>query len=185
MRPGVPQAQRDRVALALCRLAVHEFFHMRLVQTDPNFGNYLFDADTGRVALLDFGATEAVSVQRVEQLRELGRALRQADRVRATAAATAAGLIGAQDSASQAQGLMDLLMLIGQPLQAQGLYDFGASTLVNRAFVQGRAQAMGEGFGSAPPADLLFLQRKFAGTFMLCARLGARLDMQAVFGDAL
>jgi len=31
----------------------------------------------------------------------------------------------------------------------------------------------------------LFLQRKFAGTFMLCARLGARLDMQAVFGDAL
>jgi aarF domain-containing kinase len=185
MRPGVPQAQRDRVALALCRLAVHEFFHMRLVQTDPNFGNYLFDADTGRVALLDFGATEAVSVQRVEQLRELGRALRQADRVRATAAATAAGLIGAQDSASQAQGLMDLLMLIGQPLQAQGLYDFGASTLVNQAFVQGRTQAMGEGFGSAPPADLLFLQRKFAGTFMLCARLGARLDMQAVFGDAL
>jgi aarF domain-containing kinase len=121
----------------------------------------------------------------VEQLRELGRALRQADRVRATAAATAAGLITAQDSASQAQGLMDLLILIGQPLQAQGLYDFGASTLVNQAFVQGRTQAMGEGFGSAPPADLLFLQRKFAGTFMLCARLGARLDMQAVFGDAL
>jgi aarF domain-containing kinase len=82
---------------------------------DPNFGNCLFDAHTGRVALLDFGA----------------------------------------------------------------------STLVTQAFVQGQAQAMGAGFGSAPPADLLFLQRKFAGTFMLCARLGARLDMQSVFGDAL
>jgi aarF domain-containing kinase len=185
MRPGVPQVQRDRVALALCRLAVREFFDMRLVQTDPNFGNYLFDADTGRVALLDFGATEVVSAQRVEQLRELGRALRQADRPRATAAAVDTGLIGPQDSAAQAQGLMDLLMLIGQPLQAQGLYDFRASTLVNQAFVQGQAQALGDGFGSAPPADLLFLQRKFAGTFMLCARLGARLDMQAVFGDAL
>jgi aarF domain-containing kinase len=185
MRADVPQAQRDRVALALCRLAVREFFEMRLVQTDPNFGNYLFDADSGRVALLDFGATEVVSAQRVEQLRELGRALRQADRTRATAAATAAGLIGPQDSATQAQGLMDLLMLIGQPLQAQGVYDFGASTLVNQAFVQGQAQAMGEGFGSAPPADLLFLQRKFAGTFMLCARLGARLNLHEVFGDAL
>lgn len=41
---GGTQAQRDHVASALSRLAVHEFFRMGLVQTDPNFGNYLFDA---------------------------------------------------------------------------------------------------------------------------------------------
>jgi aarF domain-containing kinase len=58
-----PQAQRDHVALALCRLSVREFFEMRLVQTDPNFGNYLFEPASGRVALLDFGATEAVDAR--------------------------------------------------------------------------------------------------------------------------
>jgi aarF domain-containing kinase len=58
-----PRAHRDHVAAALTRLSVREFFEMRLVQTDPNFGNYLFDADTGRIALIDFGATEVVSPQ--------------------------------------------------------------------------------------------------------------------------
>lgn len=70
------QARRDHAAAALSRLAVHEFFRMRLVQTDPNFGNHLFDPDSGRIALIDFGATQAVACERVEQLRELGRALR-------------------------------------------------------------------------------------------------------------
>ena len=42
---GTPQAQRDHIATALNRLAVHEFFRMRRVQTGPNFGNYLFEAN--------------------------------------------------------------------------------------------------------------------------------------------
>jgi predicted unusual protein kinase regulating ubiquinone biosynthesis (AarF/ABC1/UbiB family) len=86
-----PQAQRDHVALALARLAVREFFQMRLVQSDPNFGNYLFDAATGRIALLDFGATEPVSDLRVEQLRALGQAQRAGDRAGIAAASLACG----------------------------------------------------------------------------------------------
>jgi len=182
MKPGAPQAQKDHVARALCKLAVHEFFQMRLVQTDRN---YLFDANTGRIALLDFGATELVSATRVEQLRELARALRHADRARATAAAMATGVISAADSPAQVSGIMDLLLLIGQPLQAEGVYDFGGSGLIAQAFQQGQAQILGEGYGSPPPADLLFLQRKFAGTFMLCNRLGAKLDLREVFGSEL
>ena len=88
---SAPQLQRDEVAGALCRLAVREIFEMRLVQSDPNFGNYLFDETSGRIALLDFGATEAVTPERVEHLRELGRAQRSGERGRTTAAAIAAG----------------------------------------------------------------------------------------------
>lgn len=32
---------------------------------------------------------------------------------------------------------------------------------------------------------VLPLQRKFVGTFMLCVRLGARLDLNAIFGEEL
>jgi len=185
MQPGVPQAQRDRVAAALCRLSVREFFGMRLVQTDPNFGNYLFDAASGRIGLLDFGAAQVVSPERVEQMRELGRALRQAHRGRTLDAALAVGLVNASDTPAQRSGVVDLLMLAGEPLRVQGPYDFGASSLIRTVFEQGQAQFFESGYGQPPPADVLLLQRKFVGTFMLCVRLGARVDLGEVFGAEL
>jgi len=36
-----------------------------------------------------------------------------------------------------------------------------------------------------PPADLLLLQRKFVGTFLLCARLRARVDLAGIFAPHL
>ena len=182
---ATPQAERDRVAAALSRLSVREFFEMRLVQTDPNFGNYLYDSASGRIALLDFGATEAVELHRVEQLRELGRALRALDRDRTAAAALAAGFIAAEDTPGQARGIVDMMLMAGEPLQQRGPYDFGSSDLFSRAFDQGRAQFFGDGYGRTPPPDLLFLQRKFVGTFLLCARLRARVDLAEVFGEHL
>ena len=193
--PGVPvdrlashsaaQPQRDKVAGALCRLAVREIFEMRLVQTDPNFGNYLFDETSGRIALLDFGATEVVTAERVDHLRELGRAQRSGERDRTTTAAIAAGFIGADDPPAQAQGVISLMLLAGEPLRHRGAYDFGSSDLFSRAFDSGRAQFFGDGYSRTPPADLIFIQRKFAGTFMLCTRLKARVDLAQLFDAVL
>lgn len=183
--PGCPQAQRDHVALALARLSVHEFFDMRLVQTDPNFGNYLFDEASGRIALLDFGATEAVTAERVDQLREVGRSLRDGDAPRLRAAAMAVGFTAEEDPPAQTLALLDMMALAGEPLRQRGPYDFGASDLFARVFDQGRTQALGEGFARTPPPGLLFLQRKFVGTFMLCSRLRARLDVGALFAAHL
>jgi predicted unusual protein kinase regulating ubiquinone biosynthesis (AarF/ABC1/UbiB family) len=182
---GGTQAQRDHVAAALSRLAVHEFFRMRLVQTDPNFGNYLFDAATGRIALIDFGATESVSPARVAQLREIGRALRDDDLLRLAAAADAAGFTAAEDPLAQTRGVIAMMRTAGEPLRHAGAYDFGASDLFARSFEQGRAQFFGDGYARTPPPDLLFLQRKFVGTFMLCTRLRARVDLAGVFAGEL
>lgn len=183
-----PQALRDHVATALCRLAVRELFEMRLVQTDPNFGNYLFDHASGRIALLDFGATQAVALERAEQLRELARALRDHDAARTLATARALGLVGDDDGAdspAQRQGVVDLLLLLGGPLRHQGLYDFGASDLIAQVFDLGLAQLTAQGYARTPPPDLMWLQRKFVGTFLLCVRLRARVDLAAVFGEQL
>jgi len=180
-----PQAQRDHVASALCRLAVRELFQMRLVQTDPNFGNYLFDTASGRISLLDFGATEPVAPLRVEQLRELARALRDGDEERTRAAALSAGFIGAGDAPAQVQGVVGLMLMSGEALRHEGPYDFGASDLFARVFERGRAQFFGAGYARTPPPDLIFLQRKFAGTFMLCGRLRARVDVKRVFGGEI
>jgi aarF domain-containing kinase len=181
----VPQALRDHVARSLNQLAVREFFEMRLVQTDPNFANYLFDAASGRIALLDFGATEEVSAARVEDLRELARALRADDRTRLLAAALRAGFVDAADPPAQVQGALDMMQLAGAPLRHHGPYDFGTSDLVTRVFDQGRAQYFGAGYARTPPPDLMFLQRKFAGSYLLSARLRARVDLMALLAPHL
>ena len=179
------QSQRDRAASALCRLAVRELFDMHLVQTDPNFGNYLFDANTGRIALLDFGATQAVLPERAQHIRALARALRDNDAQGVLLAAQNAGFIGLNDPPAQTRGVVDMMLMAGEPLRHPGPYDFAASDLFKRGFDQGRAQFFGEGFASTPPPDMLFLQRKFVGTFMLCARLKARVDMGELFRGRL
>jgi predicted unusual protein kinase regulating ubiquinone biosynthesis (AarF/ABC1/UbiB family) len=184
-RSDLAPARRDAVATALCRLALRELFEMRLVQTDPNFANYLVDAATGHVALIDFGATEEVAEARVVQMREFGRALRDGDSRQIEAAARVIGFIDAADPPAQTAGVMRLLEAGAEPLRHRGPYDFARTDLVARVFSQGRSQFFGEGFARTPPPDLVFLYRKFVGTFLLCVRLGARVDLGALFDTAL
>ena len=38
---------------------MRELFEFRFMQTDPNFANFLYDAPTGKLTLIDFGAAKA------------------------------------------------------------------------------------------------------------------------------
>jgi hypothetical protein len=62
-------------------------------------------------------------------------------------------------------------------LRHKGRYDFAASELVGEV----RKRALGMMLGSeefhAPPAETAFLHRKLIGSFLLCARINARVDM--------
>lgn len=174
------RTERDRVATVLTRLMFRELFELGLVQTDPNFGNYLYDMDTGRITLLDFGATQRVDPGLVEKFRRLGRAGLADDPAGLREAAIALGYIGADEPDERIEALVGLIRLSGEVLREKGPYDFGASTLSGRVFQQGRELFLAETFQQAPDPATLFLHRKFAGTFMLCRRLGARVDLASM-----
>lgn len=42
---------------ALLRLTLKELFDWRFMQTDPNWGNFLYEASTDVIHLIDFGAS--------------------------------------------------------------------------------------------------------------------------------
>lgn len=180
-----PQALRDRIAESLARLALRELFEFGLMQTDPNFANYLYDAASERIALLDFGATQPIPAPLVEVLREMARALRDQDRERVQATARSVGFIGDGDAAVHVSGVVDLMLLCSEPMRHAGAYDFGHSDLFGRAYSGGRDQFMDQGFASAPPVDIMLLQRKLVGVFMLAARLRARIDIGRLFAPYL
>ena len=45
------------------------WFEFGLAQTDPNFGNFLYDASSGRIVLLDFGAAQGIPPAMAAQYR--------------------------------------------------------------------------------------------------------------------
>ncbi len=174
------RAVRDRVAEILSRLALRELFELRLMQTDPNFANYLYDAARGRIALLDFGATRRVDPSLAESYRALARAAMAESRDGVREAALAMGYLAADDTPGHAQGLVDLILMATEPLRHRGPYDFAMSDLFGRAHALGHDLVFRRGFKRTPPPETMFLHRKFVGTFLLCTRLRARIDLRAL-----
>ena len=177
---GAPQTVRDRVAEALSRLVLRELFEFRLVQSDPNFANYLFDEKSGRLVLLDFGAVQPIRPELADGYRRLARAAVAEDAEAVRTAAEAMGYLGEGVQAGQASALTALIIAAAEPLRHQGPYDFGASDLFARVYAQGKDLVFGQGFRRNPPTATLFLHRKFIGTFLLCARLRARVDIASL-----
>ena len=55
-----PQAERERVFDALLDLTLDELFDLGVMQTDPNFANFLYAGPDRPIGLIDFGAVQAV-----------------------------------------------------------------------------------------------------------------------------
>lgn len=174
---GYSCEERDRAATALTRLSMRELFEFGLVQSDPNFGNYLYDATSGRIVLLDFGAALPVRSDFVERYRQLARAAFDDDRAAMRAASIDLGYVGANDPSEQVNALIDLLRISSEPLRSPGHYDFGVSDLYERAYARGREMFYSGAFSTVPAPETMFLHRKFMGVFMLCRRLRARVDL--------
>jgi len=78
--PAVAQVTRDAVGTLLERLMFRELFEFGTMQTDPNFANYLWQPDTGKVVLLDFGATMRFDATFVDAYARITRAVMAGDR---------------------------------------------------------------------------------------------------------
>ena len=183
--PDYRRAERDRAATLLMRLTLRELFQLGLVQTDPNFGNYLYEARSGRIVLLDFGATKPVAPTLVQQFRQLARSAMADDRAGMQAACVGLGYMGEQDPREHVDAMLDLLQMAAEPMRHPGLYDFGTSDLFQRVYHRGRALFHAGVFSTAPAPETLFLHRKLMGSFMLSRRLRARVGLSDLARDCV
>jgi predicted unusual protein kinase regulating ubiquinone biosynthesis (AarF/ABC1/UbiB family) len=171
------QATRDAVATRLFALMLREVFDWRRVQTDPNFANYRWQPDTGRVVLLDFGAAREFPQAFVEGLRALlGHAL----------AGDGDAVLGRlQDMrivpGDAPEGQMRILRgMIALALEtfSQDRIDFADTRFLSAMREAGMQLGMQENFRHIPPWDVLYLQRKLGGLVLLATRLRARVAMR-------
>jgi predicted unusual protein kinase regulating ubiquinone biosynthesis (AarF/ABC1/UbiB family) len=182
---GVPQARRDAAGNTLERLVFRELFEFRFMQTDPNFANYFVEPGSDRIVLLDFGSTRELPVELVQRYARIVRATIAGDREAVRSAAVEIGYLPVEEREDRVRGVVDLIFVICEPFRHEGAYDFGRSTLSARVRDLGLDLAFRRGFLRAPPPETVFLHRKLVGSFLLCARLRARVDVSALIRPLL
>ena len=174
------QDRRDAIGSLLLRLVFRELFEFGVMQTDPNFANYLYQPASGRVALLDFGATQRFDPQFVANYARITRSVIHGNRSAVARDAVRMGYAGAEHSKERVQAAVDIIFLVCEPLRHAGRYDFSKSELPSRVSELGYDLTFRRGLLRSPPPATLFLHRKLAGSFLLLARIGARVDARAL-----
>jgi predicted unusual protein kinase regulating ubiquinone biosynthesis (AarF/ABC1/UbiB family) len=185
-KANVPQKTRDRTGTLLQGLLFRELFEFRTMQTDPNFANYLIQPQEGRIVLLDFGSTARFPKAFTDRYARISRALIAGDEGATRRYAEEIGYLRPSDSEAHAERVLRVLRLACEPIIARGVFDFGASNLASRARDAGIEMLFrSRGEFRAPPPETVFLHRKLVGSFLVCARIRARVRVQELISAYL
>ncbi|WP_026349130.1 ABC1 kinase family protein [Arsukibacterium perlucidum] len=172
------QAEKDRVLELMFSLFFRELFEFKLVQTDPNFANYLYNPHSKQLVLLDFGACRDYSEQISNGYLALFKGACANDQPAMEKALTTIGFFSQTILPEQKAAVLNLVALACEPLRQTQPFDFDQSDLAVRMRDAGTALSMQQNYWHSPPADALFLHRKIAGLYLLAARLGARVNVR-------
>lgn len=175
------QEERNRIAKTIMYLTFREIFVWRLMQTDPNWGNFLYDVGSQTTSLIDFGATREYSKEFMDGYLRM---------VWASANRDAPTLLEQSHRMKFLTGEENDVMLeahkmsgytVGEPFWSDEPFDFRGSSISSRlsshmaVFMKHRL--------TAPPEEVYTLHRKIAGAFMLCIKLNAKIQCRDILHD--
>jgi predicted unusual protein kinase regulating ubiquinone biosynthesis (AarF/ABC1/UbiB family) len=167
------QAERVRASRALYEFYVGTLYRHRLFNADPHPGNLLFSTD-GRVTILDHGCVREFDPDLAAGLVRLSRAVREDD-VAGTQAALSA--IGMADPLQEFDATRALLRGFYAPLLDSGRHTVTPDHAISIRQVAKMKKSL---LRMRLPGKLLFLFRIRIGLYAVLARIGARLDWQAL-----
>jgi len=173
-----PPETRNRIAGDLIGLMFRELFEWGIMQSDPNFANYRIEKDSGKVVLLDFGATRPLDAGLIGAYRRLLSAGLRGDAPGIRQAATEIGFLDPGGEPDHQARIGRMIDMVFEALNAPGEFDFTDSAMSQRMQAEGMALAEAGYVPPLLPMDVLYLQRKFGGILLLGSRLGARLPLR-------
>jgi len=190
---ALSQPRRDALGRAMLELFFYELYDWGLLQTDPNFGNYLLRLEDRRrtlahdeLALLDFGSVMDCSPEFLHFLRQTIAASQEQDVEGIVEGLIGLGCLQADASEEGRRMFADFCLNLLEPLRPaaelpaeflneEGEYCWGRSRLMRRAGKQAAASATSRHF-TPPSREFALIARKLTGVFNFIAVLDAQFN---------
>ncbi|XP_071656936.1 atypical kinase COQ8B, mitochondrial isoform X2 [Patagioenas fasciata] len=175
----LPQELRDELCTQLLRLCLRELFQFRFMQSDPNWGNFLYDRERHRVTLLDFGASRSFDREFTDHYIEVIRGAADGDRSKVLQKSRDLGFLTGFETKDLEAAHAEAVLALGEAFSGAQPFDFGAQGVSGR--VGALLPRLLRGRLAPPPAQSYALHRKLAGAFLACARLRGRVRCRRLF----
>jgi len=185
---ALSQARRDTLGRAMLELFFYELYHWGLLQTDPNFGNYLIRCRDGEdeLVLLDFGSTMSVGHGFLVHLGNAIAAGQAEDRELLIDSLQGLGCLRSDSSEFARETFANFCLQLLEPLRPserlpveylnkKGEYQWARSRLIRRVGKQAADSAASLDF-TTPSREFAMIARKLTGVFTFIAVLNAEFN---------
>ncbi len=176
---GASAQARQLMGERILELFLHEFMVLGLVQTDPNWGNFLV-TPRDELALLDFGATKRYSESFRQTYRGILRASMAREKEHLLELSYPFGLIDPREGAEAKELYLAMMSAVVDPFRHPGPLDFSQETY-SKVSKDASLKFLRALRYSPPPKDLIFLHRKLGGVFQMLKRLEVKLDLRKIW----
>lgn len=181
--PNTSQKVKDFISENIMRLCLEEIATFQFMQTDPNWANFLYNEKTGKIELLDFGASRPYTSDFIRKYRKLLTFSTKNDRDGVRKMSEELGYLTGLESQSMVDAHVNSVMTLGEPFSGpiDKPFSFKDQTVSDR--IRSNIGLMLNERLCPPPEETYSLHRKFSGIFLLCARMGASVRCAKLFND--
>ncbi|XP_004530431.1 atypical kinase COQ8B, mitochondrial [Ceratitis capitata] len=187
--PGVPldkcfdlsYEHRHHIASSVLKLCLRELFELECMQTDPNWSNFLYDAETKRLMLIDFGSTRFYQKQFIKNYRQVIINAAENNRAGVLQMSREMGFLTGYETKQMEEAHVDAVMILGEMFRFDGEFDFGKQNTTER--IAHLVPTMVAHRLCPPPEEIYSIHRKLSGIFLLCARLNVRLNCRPYYDE--
>ncbi|XP_033127887.1 atypical kinase COQ8B, mitochondrial-like [Anneissia japonica] len=173
------QETRNMISLNILRLCLTEIFEWFVMQTDPNWSNFFYNADSKKIWLLDFGATRVFDKSFVDKYIRIIHGARTGDRQAVLEYSQRLGFLTGYESKVMEEAHVEAVMILGEAFQSDQPFNFATQDTTMR--IHSLMSRMLHHRLTPPPEESYSLHRKMAGAFLLCTKLGANISCKPLF----
>ena len=179
------QEQKDWIGTQILRLCLREITEFKYMQTDPNWTNFLYNSESKKLELLDFGASREYPDKFIIPYIKVLQAASRSNRAAVRDLSIQLGYLTGYESQAMVNAHVSSVLTLAEPFGGASpeVYDFRDQTITDR--VRGLIPVMLRERLAPPPEETYSLHRKLSGAFLLCARLGSRVRCREMFERAM